>query len=272
MRTVIAHAHIFKNAGSTLDWSLQRSFGEGFLDHRDDTAMIEQGGIHVRELLEQQPGLVAISSHHMTVKLPEIEGVRIVPIYLLRHPLERITSVYEFEKRQQADTPGAEAAKKYDFREYVAWRMQMGVSRTIRNNQTLYVSGRFFAGNTKPLNFAILQQTVMRLRDLPLVGVVDRYDEFMVVIEDYLRDTLPELDLAYQRQNVSDLSRPDDLAERVSKVLGQLGDLQQQVIDENAMDLVLYQMAHRRLDSAIEEVDGFAEKLEAFKGRCAGLE
>ena len=36
MRNVILHYHLFKNAGSTLDWSLQRQFGAGFVDHRDD--------------------------------------------------------------------------------------------------------------------------------------------------------------------------------------------------------------------------------------------
>ncbi len=272
MRTVIAHSHIFKNAGTTLDWSLQRSFGDQFLDHRDDELMKQDREEAVCGILEAQPELVALSSHHMPFPLPEIADTEIIPIYILRHPLERITSVYEFERRQNTQSPGALAAKKYDFKEYVAWRMQMGVSRTIRNNQTLFVSGKFHAGNRNPLSFNILQQALRRLKELPLVGVVDRYDEFMVVIEHHLGSRLPELDLSYRRQNVSDVERPSSTAARVSHVLEKLEELQQQVIDENAMDLALYQMAGQRLDQLTSDVPDFEEKLAAFRARCATVQ
>ena len=33
---ILLHGHMFKNAGSTLDWSLRQNFGADFLDHRDD--------------------------------------------------------------------------------------------------------------------------------------------------------------------------------------------------------------------------------------------
>ena len=56
-RHVLIHAHLFKNAGTTFDFSLQRSFGEQFVDHRDDagwhageheaTCSIARRGVHV---------------------------------------------------------------------------------------------------------------------------------------------------------------------------------------------------------------------------------
>ena len=39
MKQVILHGHIFKNAGTTLDWALKRSFGKAFVDHRRDDQM-----------------------------------------------------------------------------------------------------------------------------------------------------------------------------------------------------------------------------------------
>jgi len=33
MRHVLVHAHIFKNAGTTFDFSLSRFFGHDFVDH-----------------------------------------------------------------------------------------------------------------------------------------------------------------------------------------------------------------------------------------------
>ena len=35
-RKVIIHKHLFKNAGTTFDWSLHKNFGNDFCDHRDD--------------------------------------------------------------------------------------------------------------------------------------------------------------------------------------------------------------------------------------------
>ncbi len=268
MRTVLAHGHLFKNAGTTLDWSLERSFGDSFLDHRDDEAMIQNGTEHVADLLQSRSELQALSSHHLTRQLPELAGIEIVPVYMLRHPLERVESVYHFERAQQADTPGAEAAKKYTLAEYVAWRMTPGVSRTIRNMQTVFLSGKFHAGNRQPLGLQVFAMATKALRTLPLVGVVDRYDEFMVVLEQYFAKTLPQLDLAYVRQNESKFERPAGMSERIAHLLEQLGDLQQPLIDENSMDLALYQLANVRLDQAIQEIDDFPQRLQAFRDRC----
>ena len=58
----------------------------------------------------------------------------------------------------------------------------------------------------------------------------------------------------------------------IEQVLAQLGELQQQVIDENAMDLALYQLAGQRLDQLVEEVPDFEEKLVAFRERCATVQ
>ncbi len=83
MRVVIAHGHIFKNAGTTFDWSLQRNFGDGFLDHRDDKKMRERGASHLLELVREQPGLQALSSHCLCRPLPEADGIHFEPVYLL---------------------------------------------------------------------------------------------------------------------------------------------------------------------------------------------
>jgi hypothetical protein len=173
MRVVLAHGHIFKNAGTTLDWSLERNFGEAFLDHRDDKIMREHGTRHVSELLVQRPELKALSSHHLVHRMPEVEDCLIVPIYLLRHPIERIDSVYNFERRQEADTAGARAAKEKSFREYVAWRMQSGVPRTIRNYQTIYLAGVHNYSEDFEPGLGIFGTAMGTVRANPLIGAVE---------------------------------------------------------------------------------------------------
>ena len=141
MRVVLAHGHIFKNAGTTFDWSLARNFADGFLDHRDDSSMRERGAAHLLDLLREKTGLRAVSSHCMCQPLPAVEDIRFEPVYLLRHPLERIASVYAFERQQVAETPGARAAREMNFRDYVAWRMQANVSHVIRDYQACNIAG-----------------------------------------------------------------------------------------------------------------------------------
>ena len=53
MRHVILHGHIFKNAGTSFDWSLERSFGEAFVDHREDKLMREGRDKHLEAFLTE---------------------------------------------------------------------------------------------------------------------------------------------------------------------------------------------------------------------------
>ena len=89
---------MFKNAGTTFDWSLARYFGEGFTDHRDDDAMRE-GASYLADWLEQHPQCRALSSHWITPPLPDWQNLCLC--LFLRDPIERARSVYQFERAQQ---------------------------------------------------------------------------------------------------------------------------------------------------------------------------
>ena len=269
MRPVILHGHIFKNAGTTFDWSLQRNFGERFLDHREDQQMLGAGRAHIEELLTGEQALRAISSHHMTRDLPAMQDVRFLQVYLLRHPLERIRSVYDFERKQPGLTPGAKAARNKSFRDYVQWRMLPDVAHTIRNYQTLYLAGNHTLASDTEIATRHFPAAVAHVRDDALVGLVERYDESMVVLEDSFKEGFPEIDLSYIPQNVSkskwlNTKRRDPVA----KILDELGDLQRTVIDKNSFDLALYQIVAARLDARILQVDAFEQKLVEFRERC----
>ena len=272
MRKVIAHGHIFKNAGSTFDWSLQRNFADSFLDHREDGLMRKQGAAHVRELLNERPGLEAFSSHHLCNPLPELEGVDIQAVFFLRHPIARIDSVYRFERQQDADTPGARMAKQKSFANYVAWRMQANVAHTIRNYQTCYLAGVHEHPEEGTVGLGIFGQAMSTLRSSAFVGMVERYDESMVVLENLLRADWPLLDLSYVRQNVSARRwfRRDQGG--VNGVLSRLGKQAQTVLDHNSLDLALYQLAQRQLDDHLASIPDLEQRLADFRRRCQSLE
>lgn len=270
MRHVLLHGHIFKNAGTTLDWALRRSFGEAFLDHRDDDAMRAQGPRHLAQLLAQQGQLQALSSHHLSASLPRLDGVSVHPVYLLRHPLRRLRSVYRFERQQQADTPGARAAKQKSFADYVQWRLLPEVTPAVRNYQTRYLAGQHGPVEEPGALLVLFNEALARLQNLPVVGVVEYYDESMVLLELSLQRYFPTLDLACLPQNVTHGNIGHDEAE-VAATLAELGELAQLVIDQNSYDFALYQAARARLQGAMAQIDDFPARLADFRRRCAQL-
>jgi len=274
MRTVILHGHIFKNAGTTLDWSLERMLGRDFLDHRQDSLMLDQGMRHVEELVTDNQHLRAISSHHMPVMESAVGDLNLMPVYLLRHPLGRIVSVYDFERQQDAETPGARAASSMSFPDYVRWRMTAGVAPVIRDYQTLYLAGGHGMAGKREVGAQHFFRAIETVRGPALVGVVERYDESMVYFEETMREHFPAIDLSYVAQNVSGGSK---LADRSGdgmtvKALRQMdAQLQATVIDHNGYDLSLYRIASEYLDVSIGRIPKFGVKLANFRERCQRL-
>jgi Sulfotransferase family len=266
MRTVIAHGHIFKNAGTTFDWSLKRNFGTDFCDHRDDDLMLRHGASYLGQYLRENPGIRAISSHHLC-DTSAIEGIEVIPVYLLRHPVERILSVYSFERKQESSSPGATAAKKYNFKDYVKWRMEPNVNAVIRNYQTVYLAGQQGVSPVQQCTASVYNIAMSKLQ-ASLVGIVEQFDASMVRFEEAFKKRHVAIDLSYVKQNVGseDTALNTDV---VSFIAEALGDLLKEVLSNNAYDLALYCAATQQLEQ--EEVSAYPDKLAEFKTRCARL-
>lgn len=269
-RVVIAHGHMFKNAGTTLDWALQRNFGEAFVDHRDGGPMRREGAAYLGPYLAERPWIEALSSHHLCYPMPELPGTTFFLLYLLRHPVERVLSVYNFERRQNTDTPGARNAKRHDLAGYVDWRLEPEAGPTIRDFQTRFLAGRHRPAR-RPMDdegYAVALDTLERVA---LVGIVERFDESMVVFEHGLRAAFPDIDLAYVRQNVSDRSGRSQ-ASKIEEVADRLGEERyQRLLANNRYDLALYEAAQRRLDRHLDDVDDLAAARADFTARREAL-
>ena len=265
-RNVIVHVHIFKNAGSSLDGALERNFKDAFVDHREDH-LIRTNEEFLKEYLQKHENIQVFSSHSVYFKPRSFDNVNLHPIYMLRHPIERIKSVYNFEKKQPAgDSLGAKMAKQFNFEEYVSWRMQDDVPPTIRNLQTVFLAGANHHANHLDKKFQLALET---LNESPLIGVVDRYDESMVVFEEYLRPFFPDIDLSYVRKNVTDTNIELSVEEKVNKILMQFDtEMQEKIKKKNEYDLELYERANTLLDEKIDKIDNFREILHDFQERC----
>lgn len=266
-RHILVHAHIFKNAGTTFDWALKRCFGDAFLDHRDDDEM-KKGAAYLGPFLESHPHISAMSTHQLRRPLPVSAGFRVLPVFLIRHPIDRIGSVYDFERQQRSDTPGARVARRSSFDDYLRWRMQPTSGATIRECHTRFCCSR---PTVRFVTDEHLDDAKIFLEHEALVGVVDRYDEAMVCFESRLAAFWPRIDLSYVSQNVTRRNKRS-LQDRIDLVKARMADdVLDLVTEHNQRDLHLYGFVNRLLDERCAEISDFDARLQAFRDRCEAL-
>lgn len=290
-RSIIVHGHMFKNAGTTFDWSLRRCFQDRFLDHRDDAKM-KLGATYLGPFLEENVRLRAISTHALQLPLPNVRNAKLIPAFFLRHPIERARSVYSFERRQPSNTPGSRMAKQLSFAEYVRWRMGPDSPGTLRNLQTRCCIPHVRRQGRRSIGDVELAVAMKMLTATPLVGVVDLFDESMVYMESVLKEDFPDIDLAYIPQNIGHeriakerkepsfrmasifaLDANQEKTERRARcVLDSLGsELGQLLLEKNEQDLQLYRQARLLVLDRFYSIDGYQDRLADFRARCEAL-
>lgn len=247
MRDVLVHYHLFKNAGSSVDAILARHFGASWakLDAAQPWARVHDS--ELAELLTARPLLRAISSHQARPPGPGGGGLRIHPLLFLRHPIDRVGSVYEFERRMPREaSPGAAMANDLGFADYVDWRMQDGDGGTICNFQTLFLGWR--EGDTS--SGAAARRARDLVLTLPGIGLVEQFEPSIARISAALEPVfgvLPKLPAAVNRAS----NRSAGLQDRIESIRASLGASRyQRLCDSNALDLELHALATARFRTA----------------------
>lgn len=239
------HFHIFKNAGSSLDSFLEHNF-KGFCGSLEGPQ--PWSTLCPNDLLKyvlDHPYLVAVSSHQARLPLPTHNKIIFHPLLFLRHPIDRVESVYLFERSQSLESPslGAKIAREGTLSEYVRWRLTDGNGAVIRNFQTLFLSGW-----KSDMRFAIatevdFQRALSILNNLPFFGLVEKFDQSIQMATNYLSKYFSGLTQTYAFRNKS-YGRSDVLQDRLCHIETQLGHcLYQHLIDCNEFDLHLYDHA-----------------------------
>lgn len=290
--TLIVHHHIFKNAGTTLDWILQRNF-PGQVLHMEGTdpgARLRSGS--VRAAAARFPDHRAISSHSLPLPSPRDAWAQ-VHISVLRDPIERYASIYRFERRREIDHPANRAARERGFDAFCRWWLD-SPSGIWTNWQTRCCTPQGSLGwTTWPLRK--LARPLRRIlsgmgpgeregsglpgweANLPLaleaalntgfVFTLDRFDQGLVLLEERLRALGTELDTAYIRQNATrDGSDPDkDLDEALDP------ELHQRLIAANSLDFELLRQVRGAIDARYSALDPTGDRLAVFRQRCRQL-
>ena len=225
-RTIILHYHLFKNAGTSLDQILKRNFKERwvtaeFPPRGDDNSAL------VADWIRANPEATAFSTHTALGPIPEIDGVNIVTVMMLRDPLARIRSAYRFESKQEADTWGAQLAKEHDLKGYVEARLARKGDRQCRDFQAHRLAS--MAPGPDPE----FDRAHQGLNALSVIGLVEDFDSTMERLAARLAEDFPDFTLDGVQANTTKPGQPGEDDPELTTLL----------TEANATDLALMEQA-----------------------------
>jgi len=246
VRLVVVHYHIFKNAGSTIDYMLQKSFGESWATFDDETAETKISPEQMADFIVRNPEIRAVSSHQAWLPLPAIPNVQVFPVVFIRHPLDRARSVYDFERKQGINegpvSEGAEHAMRLSFADYLRWRFDSSKNGVVHNHQTAWLlhetrySGRVI--NEKDFDKACIQ-----LESLDFFGLVEDFQRSINLLADSLMQHGVKLDITDHVVNNSS-GRHESLPRRLEALRENVGEkMWGELQERNRWDCLLHDVA-----------------------------
>jgi hypothetical protein len=213
-RTIILHYHLFKNAGTSVDEILKRNFGAKWVT-REFPPMGDNNTELVEGWIKETPDAIAYSSHTMMGPIPEVEGVRVITFLLLRDPIERIKSAYRFEKAQDAETWGAQLAKKANLNEYINKRLERAGDRQCKDFQSSRLASICREGITE------LERCFRALELITVAGTVEKIDLALSRLQHEVDLYFEELDFSSVKRNATIGTAQEDVTGQTAKLLYQ---------------------------------------------------
>ncbi len=270
-RTILLHFHIFKNAGTSLDAALKKNLGPAWMEVEGDDPNDRMDWGEALRFIDAHPEARAVSSHTLRYPPPpSSRGVKFVPLVLLRHPIDRLASIYYFE-RANVNTSHPETnriALKGSLADFVNFtlteRPELGCDA-----QTSFIarSGIYHRAPSNR-NLAAAKSAV---RDLFLPGVVEKLDQYLALLELEGSRLLPNLDLAQLDENRNPERAPTLLA-RLRQIRAQLPPrLWRKLCERNRLDLELWRYARRLARARFDQTPGATDRLTDFHRRKASV-
>jgi len=269
-RSILLHFHMFKNAGTTIDWILKNNFLSNAIQF-DPEIPSNVNSEEILNHLNQHPHAKSFSSHQIQFPIPQNSEFEFLPIVFVRHPIDRALSIYSFNKNRLStmnETPGSKQAKILSIKDYFRWELENKNRFVMKNFQVRFLSS---TDNSHELENSDLEISKMRFKQCVISGVVNRMNDSLVVAEKSLRKYFPSIDLSYIKQNVS-IGRKDTLEERLTVVKSEIGeDLITKLEKSNSLDLELFSFANKLLNEKIKTLENYEKDLIDFKEKNDNL-
>ena len=243
IKPIVAHYHLFKNAGTSVDTILKQNFGSAWREIEFKKMGRKSNYKLVENWLMKHREIEAFSSHTAMFPLPTIANATLIPIVFLRHPIDRLWSVYKFERRhKKVLNHSIKIAQKYDFAGYLNYHLDRMGDRSCRNFQTY----RFSFLDRQP-NFVEFAKAMNGLNSLPIVGIVEEFDRSMQYYANAIVKHYPSFQAKSVRINTTSHHNLS-LTEKLDTIETSLDTrTYQRLLDANRDDLMLYEAAKIKL-------------------------
>lgn len=246
MRSVILHYHIFKNAGMSIEATLDRNFGERFC--RFDTTDLN-GQISSSDLaafLNANTHIQALSSHHIRYPVPTVPGFFFFDLCFLRDPLDRIRSIYDYTREKPLDgDPVSELSARFDLGGFVEQLMSR-MPHWCCDVQAGFLAAR--ADSEQPLGKSDIERAARTLLQTSFLGVVDRFEHSLIAGEFFLKTVFPGLRCSAAKVNATN-GLGGTLEERKRQLRDACGArLYAELEGRNAVDLELVKIASEEVE------------------------
>ncbi|MEG4303924.1 sulfotransferase family 2 domain-containing protein [Microcoleus sp. D3_18a_C4] len=251
-RSILIHHHIFKNAGTSFNYALNQAFGKQFMEYDLPGGQLVSPAI-LEEAIQANPQVKAISGHHIAMPTPQGEDFQTISSVLIRKPLSRIRSIYNFEHKQKAETAGAIKAKELDFKGFVLWRLETSPI-VFCNYQTYYCSRTELMKPKYSPTEADLKLAIENLKSAAIVGTVEQYNETLAIAQTCLQKSFEDaaIALAPVSLNISSkgVASDEEIRNKLVKDLGE--DLVARLEEMNQLDNALYQVVSSMLKANLQ--------------------
>jgi hypothetical protein len=236
MRKIILHYHLFKNAGTSLDAAFKENFQEGEWVTKEFPGNPKENREQVAQWILDNPEAKVFSSHTAMLPPPQLEGIKVLPVIFMRHPIDRIVSAYEFEAKQGGESFGAVLARNTDLAGYIENRLAIQNDRQCRNFHT-----HKFAMMFPEIERSEYFRAVKALRFLPFIGIVEKFPKSISDLQVWLKgEGFAAINLRPMKKNPTKI-RGKSLDERLEKLkAGMDADVYDKLIESNEDDIRLY--------------------------------
>jgi len=261
-RFLIVHYHIFKNGGSTITSILEREFRDGFatIHGPEDVSVVDQASL--AEFVLGHASIQAISSHHLRYPKPVIPNTIIFDCCFLRHPLDRLQSLYSYFQKILVDDPLCRLARQDPPRSFFRKLIDSAPHLVSNVQVTMLALGGAF---TRPVDHHDVDVAADVVRKMAIPGLVEKFDESLVAAEYFLKPAFPRLRLDYFPQNVSRPlgGSPADREEWLKHSWGP--DLYATIERLNQCDLELWRRAEREIARRLDLIPDVEQRLKEFR-------
>ncbi len=235
MKNIYYNIHIPKNAGGTFDMILERIFKDKYLIYLDIAPGYIYSDTEKRNILIERE-VKCISGHAMRYPGPNIPCLKYYYMTFLRDPIERIISLYRFER----EISSKDHSSYLPIEEWINIRMEE--DQAIMNPQTYHLLGSINRDNMS------LRRSKELLDSFFFVGIVEMFDESLIILKNKMN--LGVSDLRYIRKNVT-ISKKKIVIDPKTKM---------RLMELNQIDIELYNYAKLQFEETIKKLDRKVEK------------